>query len=72
MFISVRCQVGFQALGKFTAGEQNAPSASFAFEADIGAKAGNGPFIGAARVLFAETQVVVKTQVGKHGCRNEI
>ena len=66
MFISVRCQVGFQSFGKFTAGEQDVPPTALAFETDIRAKAGDGPFIGAAGMLFAQAQMVLETQVREH------
>ena len=58
------CKVGFESLGKFTPREQDAPTAAFAFEPDIRAKSRDGPFIGAARMLFSEAKVIVEMQVG--------
>lgn len=63
----MRGEVGFEAFGQFATGEQDVPPAAFTFEADISAKACDGPFIGTARVLFAQAQVVVKSQVREHG-----
>ena len=60
-------QVGFEPPGKFTPGEHNASSAAFAFEANIRAQTGDGPFIGAAWMLFPEAEMVVETEVGQHG-----
>lgn len=59
-------QVGFESLGKLTPRQQDAPSAAFAFEPDVRAKAGDGPLVGAARVLFSQAEMIVETQVGKH------
>jgi hypothetical protein len=56
-------KVSFESLCKFTPRQQDAPSAAFAFEPDIRAETGDGPFIGTARMLFAEAEVVVETQV---------
>ena len=58
------CKVGFESLGKFTPREQDAPTAAFAFEPDIRAKSRDGPFIGAARMLFSQAKMIVETQVG--------
>ena len=44
--------------------------AAFALEADIRAKTRDGPFVGAAGVLFAEAQMIVKLEVGEHGLGN--
>lgn len=41
-------------------------TATFAFESNIRAETGDSPFIGAARMLFAEAQVIVELQVGEH------
>lgn len=59
-------EVGFEPPGKFAAGEQDAPPAAQAFQADVGAEAGDGPFVGAAWMRFAQAQAVVEAQVGKH------
>lgn len=58
------CKVGFESLGKFTPREQDAPPAAFALQPDIRAKSRDGPFIGAARMLFSEAKVIVEMQVG--------
>jgi hypothetical protein len=62
----VLCEVGFESLCKFAAGEHDAPSTAFTFQPNIRAKADNGPFIGTARVLFPQAKVVVQLKVGKH------
>jgi hypothetical protein len=59
-------EVGFKPFGKFTAGKHDAASAAFTFEPDIRAQACDGPFIGTARMLFAEAQVIVELEVGEH------
>jgi len=59
-------EIGFESFGKFTPGKHNTSSTAFAFETDIRAEARDGPFIGAAGMLFAETQVVVEMKVGEH------
>lgn len=64
-------EVGLQAFRQFAPGEQDAPPASQAFQPDVRAEAGNGPFVGAARVLFAESQSVAEAQVGEHLEKNE-
>ena len=66
LFIFVFSEVDFEPLGKFAPGEHDASSATFTFQPDIRAQTGNCPLIGAAGVLFAESQVIVKSQVGEH------
>jgi hypothetical protein len=66
MVLFVVGQVCFQALGKLASCKHNTPAASFAFKPDVRAEPRDGPFVGAARVLFTEAQVVVETQVRKH------
>ena len=56
-------QVGFKSLCKFTPGQQDAPPAAFAFETDIRAEPGDGPFVGATRMLFSEAKMIVEMQV---------
>ncbi len=56
-------KVGFESLGKLAPRQQDAPSAAFALEPDIRAEPYDGPFIGAARVLFSEAEMVVEAQV---------
>jgi hypothetical protein len=67
-FFFVYGEVGFEPFGKFTASQHYAPSATFTFKTDICAKTCDGPFIGTAWMLFAEAQVVVELEVGKHIC----
>jgi len=62
----VLCEVGFEAFGKFAPRKQYTPPASFAFEPDIRAETRDRPFVGAARMLFAETQVIVETEIREH------
>jgi hypothetical protein len=57
-------QVGFESLGEFTPGQKNAPPTAFTFEADIRAETSDSPFVGAARMLFTQAEMVVETQVG--------
>ena len=57
-------KVGFESLGQLTPRQQNAPPAAFAFQPDIRAETCDGPFIGAARVLLSEAEMIVETQVG--------
>ena len=67
MFFFMFCEIGFEPFGEFAPGKHDAPSAAPAFETDVRAEAGDGPFVGAARVLFAQAQVVVEAEVGEHG-----
>jgi hypothetical protein len=60
----VLCKVNFESLGKFTPRQQDSPPTAFAFETDIRAEACDGPFVGAARMLFSEAELIVETQVG--------
>ena len=57
-------KVGFKSLGKFAPRQQDAPPTAFAFQTDIRAKSCDGPFVGTARMLFSETEMIVETQVG--------
>ena len=56
-------QVGFESLGEFAPGQQNAPPTAFALEPDIRAQPRDGSLVGTAWMLFAQTQVVIETQV---------
>jgi hypothetical protein len=67
VFFFVCGEVGFEPFCKFTTCEHDAPSTAFAFETDIRAEARDSPFVGAARMLFAQAQVVVEAKVGEHG-----
>ena len=60
-------EVGFNPLCQFAPREHDAPPAAFTFQTNIRAETRHGPFIGAARMLFAEPQVVVEAEVGEHG-----
>ena len=69
MFILGFCvfgEIGFEPFGKFAPGKHNMAPATFAFESNIRAEACDGPFIGAAWMLFAKAQVVVELEVGEH------
>ena len=57
------CQVRLESLDKLAPCQQNAPPAASAFQPDICAETRDGPLVGAARVLFAQAQVIVETQV---------
>jgi hypothetical protein len=59
----VLCKVNFESLGKFTPCQQDAPPAAFAFQPDIRAETGNRPFVGAARMLFSQAEMIMETQV---------
>ena len=67
MFIFVFSEVNFEPLGEFAPCKHDAASAAFTFKPDIRAETGNGPLVGAAWMLFAESQVIVESQVGEHG-----
>ncbi len=60
-------QVGFESFGKFTPREHDVTSAAFALEPDVRAETSDSPFVGAARMLLAQAQVVVELEVGEHG-----
>jgi len=59
-------EIGFESFGQLAAGKHDAPSASFTFKPDIRAETRDSPFIGTARMLFAESQVIVEAEAGKH------
>jgi hypothetical protein len=67
MFFFVWGEVGFESLCKFAPREHDTPPAAFAFESYVRTEARDGPFVGAAWMLLAQAQVVVKTEVGEHG-----
>ena len=67
LFIFVFGEVRLESLCQFTPREHDAPRTAFAFESDVRAETDDGPFVGAARMLFAESQVVVEAEVGEHG-----
>ena len=57
-------KVDLESPGKLAPCQQDAPPTAFAFQTDIRAKTCDGPFIGAARMLFSEAEMIVETQVG--------
>jgi hypothetical protein len=59
-------EIGLEPLGEFTTSEHHTPTASSTLEADVCAETRYGPFVGAARMLFAESQVVVEFEIRKH------
>jgi hypothetical protein len=66
LFFFVFGKVGFEPFGKFAPREHDAPSAAFALQPDVRAETRDGPFVGAAWMLFAQAQVVVEAEVGEH------
>jgi hypothetical protein len=60
-------EIGFQSFCQLASGKHHAPAASFAFQPDIRTETHDGPFIGAAWMLFPQAQVVVESQVREHG-----
>jgi hypothetical protein len=64
LFIFVLCQIGFESFGELTPCQQDVPSAAFAFEPDIRAQAYDRPLIRSTWVLFSESEMVIKAQVG--------
>jgi len=66
MFFFMFGEIGFEPFRKFAAGEHDAASAAFAFQPNIRAKTRDGPFVGAAGMLFAQAQVIVEAQVWEH------
>lgn len=60
-------EVDFESLCEFAPREHDAPSAAFTFQPNIRTETRDSPLIGATGVLFAESQVVVEAEVGKHG-----
>ena len=59
-------EIGFEPFGEFTPCEHDVTSATFAVESDIRAETGDSPFVGAARMLFAEAEVIFELEVGEH------
>lgn len=49
-------QVRFESFCKFATRQQDASPTAFALKPDIRAEARNGPFIGAARMLFSKAE----------------
>jgi hypothetical protein len=71
LFFFVFGEIGFEPLGKFAAGQHDAPSTAFAFQPNIRAEPRDDPLIGATGMLLAQPQVIVKTQVGKHARKDK-
>jgi hypothetical protein len=67
----MRGEIGFESLGQFAPGKHDAPSTAFAFQPDIRAEPRDDPFIGAAGMLFTQSQVIVELQVREHNQRDE-
>ena len=65
------CEVGFESLCEFAACEHDTMLTTLAFETDIRAETRDGPFVGAAGMLFAESQVIVEAEVGEHIWKGE-
>lgn len=60
-------KIGFESLCQLAPGQQDAPAASFALEPNIRTQTCDGPLVRTARMLFSEAEMIVKTEVGKHG-----
>jgi len=56
-------EIGFESFGEFPSREHDASSTALAFQPDVRAETRDGPFVGTARVLFAEPQVIVEVKV---------
>jgi hypothetical protein len=59
-------EIRFEPFGKFTSREHDVSSTAFTFKPDIRAEPGHDPFIGAARMLFTEAEMVFKLKVREH------
>jgi hypothetical protein len=57
-------QVGFESLGELTPGQKDTPPTAPTLQPDVRAKTDDGPLIGTARMLFAQAELIVETQVG--------
>jgi len=66
VFFFVYGEICFEPLCKFASCEHDTPPAASAFQSNIRAKTRDGPFVRTARMLLAEAQVIVESQVGKH------
>ena len=56
-------QIALESFLQFPARQQYTAPATFAFQPDVGAQAGYGPFIRTTGVRFAQAQVIVQLQV---------
>jgi len=59
-------EIRLEAAVQFSTGEHDSPTAAFALQSDVRAETRNRPFVGAARVLLAESEAVVEAEVGEH------
>lgn len=59
-------EVGFESLGKLPPRQHDAPPTALTFQPDICTETRDYPFIGTARVLFAQSQMVVEAEVREH------
>jgi hypothetical protein len=66
VFFFVLGEIGFEPLGKFTAGKHDAASTTFTFQPNVRTKTRNSPLIGAAGMLFAQAQMIVESKIGQH------
>ena len=66
MFFFVYSEICLEPLCKFAPGEHDTPPTAQTFKPNICAETRNSPFVGAARVLLAETKVIIEAEVGKH------
>src|SRR6266542_367197 len=71
LFIFVFGEVGFQSFCKFSSRKHDAAPTAFTFKPNICTKTRNNPFIRAAWMLFAQSQMVVETEVRKHIYKEE-
>jgi hypothetical protein len=67
LFLFMFGQVGFESFGEFTPRKHNTPPATFTLQSNIRTETCDSPFVGTARMLFAESQMIVEVQVGEHG-----
>jgi hypothetical protein len=66
LFLFMFGQVDFESFGEFASRKHNTPPAPFTLQSNIRAETCDSPFVGAARMLFAESQVIVEVKVGEH------
>jgi len=72
IFFFVLGEIDLESLREFPPREHDPPPAAFAFEPDIRAETRDRPFVGAARVRFAQPQVIVEAEVGEHGWKERM
>jgi hypothetical protein len=59
-------EVGFESLGKLTTSQHDPSSTASALQANVRAETDNGPLIGSAGVLLAQTQLIIQAKIRKH------